>query len=121
MEKITLFEQVPSAVNQLNERLVNIENLLLNGQDKKKEAEQDQWLSLDEMIVYDPAKRTKPTWYSMVSRGDVPYHKNGNRLIFLKSEIDEWLKSGKRKSNAEIEAEAEAYLSSQRRKGHHAK
>jgi len=41
-----------------------------------------------------------------VSRGLVPYHKNGKNLVFLKSEIDEWLKTGKRKSNAEIEAES---------------
>jgi hypothetical protein len=32
----------------------------------------------------------------------------------LKSEIDEWLKSGRIKTNAEIEAEAEKYISRNR-------
>ena len=70
----------------------------------------DKWFGLDDLIKYDPARRKKATWYSIVSRGEVPYHKNGKNLVFLKSEIDEWLKSGKRLSNSEIEAEAENYL-----------
>jgi len=73
------------------------------------------WLDLNELIEYDPEKRTKPTWYSKVSKGEVPFHKKGKKLYFLKSEIDEWLKSGKRKTNAEIDQEAEAYLSNKKK------
>ena len=78
----------------------------------------NEWFSLDEVIQYDPAKRTKPTWYSMVSRGQVPYHKSGNRLMFLKSEIDEWLKSGKHKTKSEIKDEVHSYLVNNKRKGY---
>lgn len=70
----------------------------------------EQWLDLNELIEYDPEKRTKPTWYSKISRNDVPHYKRGKKVYFLKSEIDEWLKEGKCKSNTEIEQEAEAYL-----------
>jgi len=121
MKKELSLEQMPSALSQSNEMLENIERIVLKLLNSQQGNEQKQWFSLNEVINYDPAKRTKPTWYSMVSRGDVPYHKSGNRLMFLKSEIDDWLKSGKRKSNAEIEAEAHTYLSNNKRKGHHAK
>jgi len=121
MEKIISFDQLPTAVNQLNDKLENIEKLLLEKQEQSISEQSDQWFSLNNLISYDPAKRTKATWYSIVSRGEVPYHKNGKNLIFLKSEIDKWLKTGRRKSNAEIEAEAESYLLNSKRKGYHGK
>ena len=41
----------------------------------------------------------------------IPVHKEGQRkLSFLKSEIDNWMKSTKQKTIAEIEMEAEIYL-----------
>jgi excisionase family DNA binding protein len=51
-----------------------------------------------------------PTMYSKVSRGELPVMKRGNRLYFSKKELLEYLKAGRKKTNAEIEAEAQAYL-----------
>ena len=83
-----------------------------NKQESKTTTEQpEQWKDLNWLVQYDPEKRTKPTWYSKISRNEVPCYKRGKKIYFLKPEIDEWLKQGKRKSNAEIEQEAEAYLS----------
>ena len=76
----------------------------------------EQWFDLDELIKYDPEKRKKPTWYSKISKGEVPYHKRGKKVYFLKSEFDQWLRAGKRKSNAEIDKEAEAYLFNRKKK-----
>lgn len=115
MNTLTL-ENLPTAINQLSLKLEKIEKLLLEKHAPQTE-QPDQWLSLNDLVKYDPAKRTKATWYSIVSRNEVPHHKNGKNLVFLKSEIDEWLRSGKRKSNAEIEAEAEQYLSSKKKGG----
>jgi predicted DNA-binding transcriptional regulator AlpA len=70
----------------------------------------EKWLDLNDLVQYDPEKRSKPTWYSKISRNEVPHYKRGKKLYFLKSEIDEWLKQGKCKSNAEIEQEAQVYL-----------
>lgn len=98
----------------LDERLSNIENLLLDIKHNPipiSEPQQNNlWLDLNDLIKYDPEKRTKPTFYGYVHEGTIPYHKRGKKLIFLKSEIDEWLKSGRVKTNSEIEAEAESYL-----------
>jgi len=50
------------------------------------------------------------TIYGLVHRGEIPHHKKGGRLYFLRSELLDWIKSGRRKTLAEIEAEPEQYL-----------
>lgn len=75
---------------------------------------QDQWLNLTELCNYHPDKPTKPTVYGWVSSGSIPNYKDGKRLRFLKSEIDAWLKSGKKKTATEIAAEASTYLSNKK-------
>ena len=95
-------------------RLSSIEDLILDLKHypkKQKPALYDEvWLDLNDLIKYDPEKRTKPTWYSKISRNEVPYYKRGKKVYFLKSEIDEWLRQGKCKSNSEIEEESSSYL-----------
>ena len=108
----TVFISLP--IEDLQTVIIDCVNSCLknNTQESKTPIEQtEQWLDLNDLIQYDPEKRTKPTWYGKISRNEVPHYKRGRKLIFLKSEIDEWLKQGKCKSNAEIEQEAEAYLS----------
>jgi excisionase family DNA binding protein len=56
-----------------------------------------------------------PTIYSKVSKRELPVMKRGKRLYFSRTELLEYLKAGRKKSNAEIEAEAENYL--QNKKG----
>jgi len=53
---------------------------------------------------------TVPTMYSKVSKREIPCMKRSKRLYFSRTELLEYLKDGRKKSNAEIEQEAEAYL-----------
>ena len=53
---------------------------------------------------------TVPTMYSKVSKGELPVMKRSKRLYFSRTELLEYVKAGRKKSNAEIEAEAKAYL-----------
>ena len=53
--------------------------------------------------------------YEWVGQNRIPVHKDGKKLRFLKSEIDEWLCGGRNKTQEEIEKEAAEYL--QRRRG----
>lgn len=76
----------------------------------------DKWLDIDEFCSYDPEKRSKATVYGMTSAGTIPFHKRGKKIYFLKSEIDTWLKSGRRKTIAEIGASASEYISSKLQK-----
>ena len=53
---------------------------------------------------------TVPTMYSKVSKGELPVMKRSKRLYFSRTELLEYLKDGRKKSNSEIEQEAESYL-----------
>lgn len=93
-------------------RLANIENMLSSLKDQKHQEENK---PIEQLLnVHDAAKflrLTVPTIYSKVGRGELPVMKRGNRLYFSSTELTEYLKSGRKKSNAEIEKEADAYLS----------
>lgn len=115
MEQVLTFDQLPKAVIMLTNEVSELRRLLIERQEQHNE-QPEKWLDLNELIEYDPEKRTKPTWYSKISKGEVPYHKRGKKVYFLKSEIDAWLKAGKCKSNAEIELEAETFLSNHKKR-----
>jgi excisionase family DNA binding protein len=53
---------------------------------------------------------TVPTMYSKVSKGELPVMKRSKRLYFSRTELLDYLKYGRKKSNAEIEQEAKTYL-----------
>jgi excisionase family DNA binding protein len=55
---------------------------------------------------------TVPTVYSKKSKGELPACKapGSKRLFFFKSDLIAYLKQGRQKTNAEIEAKAETYL-----------
>jgi len=57
-----------------------------------------------------------PTLYSLVSRREIPFNKKGKRLYFLKSELTAWIRSGRRKTIAESQANPESHLRTSNRK-----
>lgn len=91
MEHLT-FDQLPKAVSELNEKL----DKLISLQDQPKE-EPDKYLSLNQLINYLPEKPARQTVYGWVNSRKIPYHKEGKQLLFRKSEIDQWLRNGRRK------------------------
>ncbi len=100
----------------IESRLQSIENLILDlKQPKKVEATErpEQLLSVQEAAQF--LNLTVPTIYSKVSKGELPVMKRSKRLYFSSTELMEYLKEGRKKSNAEIEQEAEAYLSNNRK------
>ncbi len=58
----------------------------------------------------------KPTLYGLVSAKKIPHFKQGKKLLFFEDEIIDWIRQGKRKTLAEIEAEADAHI--ERRRAH---
>ncbi len=58
---------------------------------------------------------TKATIYTKVSRGELPVMKKGKRLYFSKLELLKYLQSGRKKTQQEIEVEAEAYILNQKK------
>ena len=53
----------------------------------------DKWIGLEEAATYmDVTKDTVRNW---IKKTDIPAHKIGKLWKFKKSELDEWIKSGK--------------------------
>ncbi len=75
---------------------------------KKFASEEDVFLSIDEVAKF--IKLTKPTVYGLVHQKNIPFHKKGKRLYFLKSEILNWIKEGKSKTKSDIRKDADSYL-----------
>ena len=92
-------------------RLSSIENLILDLKQptKVEPTEQpEQLLTVQEAAQF--LNLTVPTIYSKVSKGELPVMKRSKRLYFSSTELMEYLKEGRKKSNAEIEQKAKAYL-----------
>lgn len=99
---------------ELETLIVNSIKKVLSTQQAEQQTDPDRWLDLNEFCNYHPDKPSKATAYSWVSAGIAPVHKSGKKLRFLKSEIDLWLKEGRKKTSKEIEQEAEIFIKKRR-------
>ena len=107
MQDIT-FNTLPEAVLNLTKKIENIEKLLsIRGENATKE-QTESFLSIQEAA--ELLNLTVSTLYSKVSRRELKSYKKGKRLYFSSLELLEYIKSGRKKTNAEIEAEADTYL-----------
>ena len=90
----------------IENRLSNIETLLLN----LKATPTPTSLKDELPINIDEACRVtgyaKPSIYSKFSRREIPGYRRGQKLYFYRSELLEWIKSGKRSTLDEIKADA---------------
>jgi excisionase family DNA binding protein len=94
-------------------RLSSIESLILDLKHKPTKVEPTE--QPEQLLTVQEAANllhlTVPTIYSKHCKGELPgVCKQGKRLYFDRQTIIDWIKQGRKKSNAEIEQEAEAYL-----------
>lgn len=113
MESITSFDQLPNAVNLIFERLASIETLLTQKEDQPQ-TPPDELLTIEQAAEF--LSLSVPTIYTKVSQKKIPYMKPAKRLYFSRAELMDYLSKGRKKSTAEIEAEADAYLSNSKKK-----
>lgn len=104
---------MPKALAYLIGKVDKLETLL-SVQTAAKVEPADRWFNLQELCEYLPDRPAKQTVYGWIGQHTVPYHKKGKKLQFLKSEIDAWLKSDKRKTVAELHAEAVQFVNSKK-------
>jgi predicted DNA-binding transcriptional regulator AlpA len=116
MENLTQglsLETLPKAFAQLTNEVSEIKRLLLE-KSNEQPTETDRWFDLNELCIYHPDKPSKATVYGWVNASVIPVHKGGKKLRFLKSEIDNWLRQGRKKTLAEIANDAEQYSKNKR-------
>lgn len=111
--KTVTFEQLPNLVVMLTKEVSELKNLLLDKQVNNKAVIPEQFLNIQEAAKL--LNLTKATLYTKVSKNEVPYFKQGNRLYFSTVELTEYLKQGKQSTFAEIEAKASLYLSNNKK------
>ena len=103
------FEKLPHAVSQLQDKLENIERLLLS-RSEVPQPDADKLFTIKETAEF--LHLTVPTIYGLVQRAEVPVCKRGKRLYFSKQELTAWIMSGRKKMVSEIDANVETYLQS---------
>ena len=113
MSENLTFDLLPKAVTQLTNEVSELKRLIIENQEQTLAEQPEQLLTIKEAAQF--LKLTVPTIYSKVSKGELPVMKRGKRLYFSSTELMEYIKEGRKKSNAEIEQEAEAYLSNKKK------
>lgn len=108
-ERLT-FDQIPQLVSDLKDQISDLAQQVAALTAASTGEPQDHWMNLAEFCAYHPDHPAKPTVYEWVSLKKVPVHKDGKKLRFLKSEIDQWLGNGRIKTQAELDQEAYEYL-----------
>lgn len=97
-------------------RLSSIENLII---DLKKPTKVEPTERPEQLLTVQEAAQflnlKVPSIYSKVSKGELPVMKRSKRLYFSNTELMEYIKKGRKKSNAEIEQKVEAYLINNRK------
>jgi len=106
MKDTLTFDQLPQAVTQIQEKLDNIEQLLL--QRKEQSPEQEELMPITQAAAF--LDLAVPTVYSKVCRKEIPVNKRGKRLYFYRSELTEWIKAGRKKTADEIGEDALQHL-----------
>lgn len=112
-ERAITLDNLPQAVKLILEKVEKIEASLETLKAHAPEAP-DQWLDVEGLMAYHPDKPARKTIYDWVTLRRVPYHKDGKRLRFLKSEIDAWLAGGYHKTEDEMQDEAVEYVNAKR-------
>jgi excisionase family DNA binding protein len=89
------FQILEDKINQLTEMVSELMKKL-----DGKSMPDNKPLNIDEASMYlDIAKQTI---YSLTSKREIPHFKTGKKLYFVKSELDLWLQSHRKKTVREI-------------------
>lgn len=105
------FEHLPRIVSELKDEIIELKSMIIN---VPKEPSGDEWMDLDALCAYHSNHPTKKTVYDWVTHKRIPYHKDGHRLRFLKSEIDKWLQRGRHDTEDRMQDIAIRYINEQR-------
>ena len=100
------FEQLPKAVASIIESLQRIENLLQ--QKSEPSTESDKPMTVKEAAVF--LNVSVSAIYKLTMTMEIPFFKRSKRIYFMKSDMVEWIKTGRRKTIYEIQAEADNYI-----------
>ena len=114
---ISNLEEMPQALNYLISKVESLEEMVNELSVQKDVPEQPEWMNIDDLRQYLPSHPAKQTIYGWVNDKLIPYYKTSKKLTFKKSEIDDWLHQGHRKSTEELQREAGEFITRKKMKG----
>jgi len=106
---VITFDNLPEAVKHLIQDVEEIKNLLLNQSASRKPIINKDVAENDILNVEDVAKKLgieKGTVYNLTHKRQIPYFKRGGRIYFDATEINEWVRSDRRKTLKQLKEEA---------------
>lgn len=112
MDQTLSFDQLPSAVNRLSQKLDDIEKILLSRQGKDC-VETEKLLTVPEAAEY--LSLAIPTIYGLIQKGEIPYMKRSKRVYFSSGDLFKYLREGRKKTNSEIAIEVDLHLQNKKR------
>ena len=91
-----------------------LDQLVVKLADKIANSSQSDHVSSEELLDVTQTsqliKLTKPTLYGLVHRNKIPFYKKGKKLYFYRSEILNWINSGKSTTKEDLEDRANEYI-----------
>ena len=92
MERLKTLEEMPGALSYLIEKVEGLEKTAQSLLNRQEKSSLPHWMDVDELCNYIPSHPVKQTVYGWVSDKQIPHHKINKALVFLQSEIDDWMK-----------------------------
>ena len=108
------FNDLPDVVATLADEIRSLRTLVESGRNTAQPDTSNPWMTLKELQQFHPEHPAAPTIYGWVRSGLIPYYKKGKKLIFKRSEIEDWLNAGRQKTDEEMETEAINYINRRR-------
>ncbi|HEV7379289.1 MAG TPA: helix-turn-helix domain-containing protein [Dyadobacter sp.] len=106
------FDQLPRAVSELHQKLDSLQDLIMESRQAVPQV-------IELMTIAQAAEflnLSVQTLYGKVCHKEIPVSKKGKRLYFYRSELEDWIRSGKKKTLAELKEEFPAITRTSRGK-----
>ena len=111
------FNDLPTVVGELCNRIASMENLLTEKLSKQHEAKENTHIPMTVQEACAYLKMPLSTFYYKVKKDDIPVIKQGKHLYIYRDELDRWLESSRKNPAPQsFEDENESLLASHRRK-----
>lgn len=113
MQAVTITQITPPELELLIES--SVRKVLSSSPQKAPDHLADELLTVEETANF--LRLSVPTVYGLISKGVIPVMKRSKRCYFLKVELINYLKQGRKKTSEEIAAERDNYLGSKKKGG----
>ena len=111
------FNDLPTVVGELCDRIASMENLLTEKLSKQYETKENTHVPMTVQEACNYLKMPLSTFYYKVKKDDIPVIKQGKHLYIYRDELDRWLESSRKNPAPQsFEDENESLLASHRRK-----